>query len=504
MIKKLKNTITTIFRTNNLTSILALLLLTIALIGLSTAIICIYVSRPIGDDFGAINVYRPDVWLTHTLGSLQDTGRYGQSVLSSIAYGTLGSKISNILPLITGVWLVALIYSYIKSFLYKVIKLNDSHNFVTIIFTILVTFLVIFINKGPQIGIAPTWLTYQALFWPAGIITYTTPLLIFLTTVYLLFIRNNKLKISSKYIIFAIILFFTGLVNEIQPVTIFSIAASLLILSFIKPFKAISKQRIVYIIAMISSFIPVVVLLMSKGSQNRQSATGLSTRGDILPSILHNFDMAIKTIMFRPKDLVLIAAVCLLATLIVKYQTDHSRVNIKKISSYGVLIGTIVIIAAIGSLICSLTLLSIGYGKTVYILPRTLLIPQMLYVFGFIILGSSVCTIIINKIKPYVVTVTLTLAILLFTALIPSYMYKIVTQLQSSISYSNAWTQQETYIKNQLKKDKNATIYLPQSVSGIGESFSLSCVEEGTWLNKQIAEYYNVKRVCSTLDAHLK
>jgi hypothetical protein len=503
MLKRQMKKISSAFNTINLTKLLALLLLTIALIGLSSAIICIYVSKPIADDFGAINFYRSDVWLANTWNSLLDTGRYGQSIFGAIAYGLFGHKVSNILPLITLFWFMTLAYLYIKSFIIRFLKVSSNTNLIPVVLTILFSFLVLFVNNDLNHGSSLTWMTYQIFFWPSGIVTYTTPVLILATTVYALFIHKNRLSMSKKIISLSLITFLAGLFNETFPATLIAISLGLLILSFMKPFKKALGCRKLFVATILSSTLSLIVLLMSTGSQQRQLATGAHSRNivTIIMATLDNLRFSIGRLMFRPKELFLIFVIGLLIAMIINYHTKHQKSDIPNIAVKGLVASSITIIAAIGSMTCSFLLVAIGYGESSGVLPRTLSIPQILYVSGLTIFATSLSLLIINKTKPCATKLILISVILVYCLFIPNYMGKIINQLNSSISYSNAWSEQEALITAQLAKDKNQTIYLPQSVSGIGGGGNVSCVGS-TWLNYQIAEYYHVKRVCSVLDPH--
>lgn len=505
MIKKLKNNINSIFSENNITKTLALLVIGIALIGLSAAVISIYVSKPIGDDFGAIVFYRPDVWAVHTWTSLLDTGRYGQSVMGAIVYGLLGNKAPNILPFVIIAWFITLVYVYINYLLGRYFQIKPVNRYLATVFTILFTFLVLFVNNGVANN-PPTWITYQTFFWPSGIVTYTIPTLLIFTAMYLLFVRRNLLSTKKRYVYFAVAVFTVGLFNETLPATMFTFAAGLLLLSHIPVLKTALSKRPIYLVTIAASLSAITILLLSPGSQKRQAATGVFHRGDVVQGILHNFWFTLTDLMFRPKELILIGAFGLVIALIINSHVKTNFTALKKAQTHGLVSGMITLALALGALLVSLTLLAIGYGEHTSVYARTLLIPQILYVLGLILLAISISGLIIGKFKPYIVRLMLAAALLLFVVLLPHYLNKIVSQVNSSIGYSNAWTEQETVIKNQLKQDPNQTIYLPQSVAGIGDGFSLSCTgpysSSTIWLNYQIADYYNIKRVCSVQDPH--
>jgi hypothetical protein len=500
MTKILTNLLSSITNSDTLKKILIFSLIAITLIGLSTAIICIYISKPIGDDFGAITYYQPSLWLSNTWHSLMTTGRYGQSIFGAIAYGLFRNKISNILPMIIIFWFITLAYMYLKTFLSKTMKIKSSPIALTI--ALMITFLTLFVNTSAQYNDPSTWISYQTFFWPSGIVTYTAPLLLLITAVYGLFVRKNNLTIRKRYIIFAVTIFLTGLFNEIQPATIMAISFVLILLSFIKPVANIVKQQPIYIIAIASSLLSLLTLFFSHGRQSIQASTIGGDKVRDIVAALHNFIYSINHLIFRPQELFLIAAVGLAIALTINSNiSKDNRKNLKRISYYGILLGGFILIATLESLLCSFLLVAIGYGEKAGIISRTILLPQILYVSGLVILTSSLFGIIISKLESYAVAIIIAITIIALAILTPGYMDKIVSQLNTSLNYSNAWNNQEASIKAQLAIDKNSTIYLPLSVSGIGVDETMSCVGP-TWLNHQLEDYFHIKRVCSVLDPH--
>lgn len=490
--------------TKPLIKTLALLLLSLSVIGLCSVVLSIYISKPIGDDFGAITYYRPDVWLENTWQSLLTTGRYGQSLLGAITYGAFGDKVSNILPLITLVWFMAIIYVYIKYIFTQYFRINTlTVNYLSAVSTILLAFLTLFINKSVENINPPTWMTYQLFFWPSGIVTYTLPVLVLLTAVYLIFIKRNGLSRIKKILFFSLALFFTGLFNETQPATLIGLAIATFGLSFMPFLKTLIPYRKHLLVTACASSLALLTLLFSPGSQKRQAATGVLERGDVVGGVVYNFWLTISNLIFRPRELVLIALVGFLLALIIRVYTNINRAQQIQIGRYGLLAGVILMLFSLCALICSLTLLAIGYGEHTSIYARTLLFPQLLYVFGITIAAASLSILLVNKFKPFVITVSTSLAILVFIALAPSYLNKIVSQLTSSIGYTSAWIDQESAIE-QAKKSHSTTVYLPQSAAGIGDGFSLSCTgpyaSSTEWLNEQIEEYYHIDNVCSDQD----
>jgi len=498
MIKKHFKEIRLLLKTNNLAKILACLVIAISIIGLSTAIICMYIGRPIGDDFGAVNYYRPDVWVHNTIQSLKETGRYGQSVFSSISYGLFGKQISMLLPLSTLLWLVAILYLYIKKADSYLTNNETGHKILSIITSLVITFLMLFVNNNIieySGSNSITWFSFQGFFWPAGIITYLIPILFLATALYFIFVRSNNLQIITKLIILSVFTFLSGLFNEVFPCSLIAISMFLLVASFIKPFRLTLKSRRPFLIAIsISSLLAIAMLLLSAGSRSRQITQGVQSRLDLLNVVLYCAKDTIYlsyNMMFKIKDLIFVSSASVLLAIFIK---DRLNISNRTINN-GLFLGVAVIVSAILSLFCSLLLVKIGYGGG--ILTRTATLWQVLYTIGISVTAIFIFLIIFNikKYGPVFTNIILSVSILSFCIFIPTYMEKIYNQLNSSVQYSNAWKKEEEIIST----NKDTTIYLPDSVSGIGIYQTMSC-EGSTWLNYQVAEYYGVKKICSELD----
>lgn len=496
-----KMTLRSVLTEKNLIMALTVVVTCIIIAGLITTVICIIAARPVGDDFGAINFYRSDVWLTNTIESLKTTGRYGQSVFGSIAYGLLGRQVATLLPAFTIMWMTALLYLFIEKALDCQFSITKRRRMISAALAATITFLILFVNNNISFGKSPTWISYQYLFWPAGIVTYATPILLFASIIYLLFIRTNKIGRIQKIVIFSLATFLIGLFNEIVPATIIILSSGMLFLSFFKKLRWIMKDKTFYVTAALSSIIAITALVFSAGSQSRQATTGVQHR-DIIMLILstgYHVYVTFSQLIFRLKDLTLIMSVGIIIAAIIRKLTNNNSQQIKALSERGMILGIITLVAMLGTMSCSYLLVAVGYGEHCGIITRTIFVPQILYVVGLMLFTSSLFIYIKPEASSVARRVFITYSIILVLAYCPQYIQKINDQLRSSVNYSRAWTQQEAIIKKKLSEDKDQTIYLPDSVKGIGVDQTLSCM--GTpWLNYQIAEYYGVKKICSDKD----
>jgi hypothetical protein len=472
------------------------LLSVLTAVGLSVALLSIYYSKPIGDDFGAIQYYHSSAWLSHTFESLSTTGRYGQSIASTVIYGLFGDHTSTFLSLIIISWIVLLVFVYLRVGATRLqLKMNPLF---TLGASLVISFLLLFVNKAIDNGNPPTWLTYQLFFWPSGAITYVIPVLTLLTVIYLLLTKAGRFPMRKKLLCLAITVYATGLFNEIQPSTLTAICAAFLILSLIPYFSLFKKVRPFLYASGIASLAALLTSFFSAGSRSRQASLATQIGHDhLVQNVLHNLNIALRNVYFRPQDILLCIAIGLLISIaLTKYKKFHVLPLM--------LISAVSLLVWFGSLVCSFVLVGYGYGDTVGIYPRTLFIPQISYVLGIITIGVTVGALVLKTKKRYIVNISLIMIAIGITLTVPRYLEKMTVQLSSSLSYSNAWTYEDQYLKEQAIKDPSRTIYLPPSTAGIGDGFSLRCngpfSSSTIWLNDLIEKYYKLREVCSTQD----
>lgn len=489
--------------------LLASIIGAITAIGLSATLICIYFGKPIGDDFGAISFHHNIYWFDSAIKSLQSTGRYGQSVAGSLSYGLLGKSVAVILPLGVVIWSTILVYLIInradarfKMLLSPPIKMALSG---------VLMFALLIVNTGVDGTPPQTWITFQTFFWSSGIITYTVPLLLLISTVYLLLVRRALINRSSL-LVYIIIVYILGLFNEVQPATLFVLSAGTFLLTYVPVKTSLIKRarnwRNVYITTAVASFMSLLTLLLSSGNKERRSATGALNYDGLLNGIISKVSYVFDHMFYRPHDLFLIIAI----GFVVAYGFSLFRKEVKvKTANTGILLGVFILLCSIVSIYISVTLLILGYGVGTGILPRTLLIPQILFCVGLILIftcGSiSIIQLLPKQYTSYVISLISIIITIILCSFGTRYMDKITTQLSSVIEYSHAWDYQDAILKEHARNNPDQPIFIPGDYAGIGDGFSIHCVgpyvQNTMWLNEAIEKYYGVKKICAIEDTQI-
>lgn len=495
---------------------LVFFIVAISTLGVSAALLSMFFGRPIGDDYGAISTYHySENWFHVAWESLTSTGRYGQSLLASILYGSLGNRITIILPILSLFIFIAVAYLYIR---YAAAKLlTDLNGFelrmCSILAALVLTFLVLFINNTPQTTTLPTWASFQLFFWSSGIITYTLPLLALISGVYFLFLSRitKSLKKRSRYLLFGMLVYICSLFNEIQPVVMVSISIGLLALSYIGYYRGLVRSRVVLLIAFAASTFGLISLYFSPGRLTRSAFLDTVTtpaEGTILDSTVRNIMTLTRDYYFRPREIALLVLIGLLLTLCLRFYIK----NLKKLNSqlaellpYMLLLPILCVLSAIVSFL----LIGLGYGYYAGVYSRTLLITQLIYVVTIPVLVFTFSTLFLDRFKSLalksVIALTSVVSILVLIS-VPNYIGKLLVQINSSISYSNLWDAQDSYLKEKAADGIKETVYLSEPATGMGDGFSLTCTGQFAkttmWLNVQIWEYYgkNEERVCAVPD----
>ena len=479
----------------------------LAILGLAAAILSMFFGKPIGDDYGGIATYRDGSRLDAAISSLASTGRYGQSIASSLLYGTLGDKIVTLLPLATIVWFLLVAFLYARSSLKSHIKNLQTLYLVAGLVSATLTFLVLFVNNTPQTTNLSAWVSYQLFFWPSGIITYTIPLLIITSGFYILFLSGLKERLAyrTRFILFIIVTFVSSLFNESQPATLLAISATLLVLSYFKYYPKLKEHR-----AVIFSIIPVTIfgliaLFFSPGRIQRSQILDTiapSTEGSLVGSIFRNLNTLTADLYFRPRELVLLVAIGALAATIAFMVVKNKRKYFKQSRSLIPYVLAICLITAI-SIVTSITLTIVGYGYSAGIYSRTMLIAQVSYAIAIPLLVFVVSNLFfaIRRTK-YIFAACVVLLGFMFLVSIPKYLDKILTQVNSSVTYHSIWLEQDKILKAAAADGIYNTVYLEDPAVGVGDGFSLTCsgpyAKSTMWLNVQISQYYgNNDRLCA-------
>jgi hypothetical protein len=478
-------------------TLLALMVVT----GLGSAILTAYFGVPIGDDYLAIKTFsNKHTWLVESWNSLTHTGRYMQSITSSLGYGIFRSKSAVILPLIVMAWVFVLTYLYIKIGGKKLkIKIGTSNNLM-----ISASILFLLLNFGRPSDPHNIWLFFQPYFFTSAIVTYTIGFLIYLTFLYVLLASKKVAKLSDlKYsILIFIVTYILSLYNETSPATILGLSSLGIVVDL-----SIKKQRgrLFYALASTASasLLALVTMYLSPANQARRHAIGAQTTlGDMYTGIVHNLQTMLSSFLLRPSDIITILA---LGAVICTILAPKITAVVK--SSRPILIAGIATVASgILSLIASLTLATIGYGVSPNVYPRTLFIPEVLLVVGFVMVAVSLWVAVgsYTSSKPYASGVFM-LAMLLGTLLItPHSISRTAGHLTGVQDYNAVWQRQDQELREWAQVSPNKTIYLDDEGAGISDGFSTRCTGPNaastSWLSDGMEAYYGVKKICATSD----
>lgn len=490
--------------------IMIFVVLGLSIIGLSAAILSMLFGKPIGDDYGAISTYNSGHWLHEAYASLTTTGRYGQSISSSLLYRIFGDKIVVLLPLIVTAWFILLAFLYTKRFLGSHIDNKRVLVYYSLGLSIVLTFLVLFINNSPQTTNLSSWVSYQLFFWPSGIITYTLPLLLLTSGFYILFFSNLHTRIGNRtrIILYTLVVFLSSLFNEVQPAIVLAVSTGLLILSFIHFYKSVRPYRSVLLVSIITTGLGLVALFFSPGRSQRTQLLDTmspSPQGSLAGSVERNISTLVNHLYLRPSELLVMVLIGMLIA-ITMYYLAKNKIAYKTYAKHTLPYAILLILICVISTVLAIILVVIGYGYSAGIYSRTMLIAQSTYVIAITFLSFSlssifICKYGINNIFKSAVIVT-SIAFLLF---IPRYSDKVLTQVNSSVTYYNAWIEQDRILKKEASIDKKQTIYLDHPAVGVGDGFSLTCTgpyaKTTMWLNVQITQYYGGNdRVCLSTD----
>lgn len=499
------------FSFSRFVKLLVLVILALATIGVCAAIISMLFGKPIGDDYGAIATYNSGNWIHEAYNSLMNTGRYGQSIASSVLYRTLGNYIVTLLPVAITAWFITLTFFYVRCFLRPHLEDRRYLSLYSFGVSIILTFLILFINKPPDTTNLTAWISYQLFFWPSGIITYTLPLLILLSSFYLLFLSGLEKRISRRAQVtyYVIIVLLSSLFNEVQPAILVIVSLGLFLLSYVRPYKAIQRYRFTLLTTMATAMVGLAGLYFSPGRFERshilKTLTPSSSNESLTGSIGRNLTTLTHNIYLRPRELALLVIIGILAAFIMYQLTKNKKVYaayIKQTPAYGILLLIICVI----SIIMSITLVSIGYGYNSGIYPRTMLIAQISYVITVLFLAFSLSSLLFSKFGiNNIFRLGIIIGGLILLVSTPKYIDKILTQVNSSVTYYNEWITQDALLRKAASNNIRETVYLANPAVGIGDGFSLQCVgmyaKSTMWLNVQVTQYYgNQDRVCPASD----
>ena len=484
--------------------ILALLSI-VVVTGLGSAILTAYFGVPIGDDYLAIKTFSDKhTWLAEAWNALAHTGRYMQSITSSLGYGLFRGKAPTILPLIVMAWFFLLAYLYVQLGARKLkipaTALNTSMISAAILFLLL--------SYGQPTDPHDIWFFFQPFFFSSAIVTYTIGLLLYLTFLLVLLSSKkvSKLPDLQYWGLIFIVTYILGLYNETSPATVFTLSVIVFIAGVLKSWW--SKRTLYALLSTVAaSLCALITMYISPAVQARRHSIGApkASLGDMLTGIAHNLQASLH-FLFTPSDIIIIlslgAAISIL--LIPKIASLH-KVHLRILTT-----GLFGLISGVISLTISLTLVAIGYGIGPNIYPRTLLIPEILLIIGLLLLSVSVWSFIIRYTtkKPHILTLLLLCSLLGMTFATTHSISRTANHLVGVQDYNATWHQQDLELRQWAQVSPNKTIYLDDSGAGISDGFSTKCigpnVKSTSWLSEGMETYYSVKHICAKSDLNTK
>lgn len=455
---------------------------------------------PVGDDYAAIKEFSmTDNWPAAAIHSLANTGRYTQSITSSVAHGLLGDKAPVILPAITIIWLMLLIYAYTHLILKKFTA--KSYTLISALITVLTMSLIASVNR-PLAGDG-TWFAYQMLFFSSAIVTYSIPLLVVLSLVYILLLRGRLLGKQAwvSMLLFGTIMYIIGLSNETLPATVIAVVPIIVIASFAYHGRLAVKNKLTMysLVGAVASLSALLTLYFSPSSIKRRQLSTMASDTSLIGSVIERTEQMLSSYIFMRGDILLIVATSLIISLVI---TLHSRkIASQKTIKHATIIGSAMSVSSFMALLVATTLLVVGYGPSTPIYPRTLMIYQVLYVSGLMLFSAGIWMALLrtsrwsNNIKAVSICVA-TVVIIMAT---PGQLTRASSQITAAVQYKSAQKDLDHQLRSAETQDR--IIVVEKAAAGIGDGFSLVCYgdnfERPNWLNVAIQEYYGIYRICS-------
>lgn len=472
-------------------------------LGISAILLIAYYGVPMGDDYLAIKTYEnPSTWLNEAWLSLSTTSRYLQSVTSSITYGVLGHKIAVLLPVIVLIWFFILSSLYLQLGFKKLNLTIESWK----VYGLSAATLVILVISGQAAESTSILFMYQTFFFSSAIVTYTICVLAFLTLFYLYLRYTNIVKKypKSAFGIFVGISFLLSLFNETIPASLLSVTIALLAISFFKfPILHALKKIRPYLIGLAgANFLALIFMYLSPARAARSDFTGgLQTSNIIEPVLTKSVD--IMSSYFTPATLGILVVISLITAIsLVRVQAAQ------KTFSRTLFFGIATVLAGVLSLLVAVTFVVLGYGPSSSIVPRVLLLVQILLIIGAAVTltGASGLTLmkLPNKVSSYAILVVVSIAIVLSITIAPSYINKISAAISTTENYHQIWEAQDELLHNAAATNANKTIFLPDEGAGIGDGYSIACdgpySKFTIWLTDGMEAYYGVREICAESD----
>lgn len=482
--------------------LLAFIVSLMVIAGVGAIILTAYHGVIVGDDYVALKEFSmADNWMLSTYDSLTHTGRYMQSILSSVSYGLFGEAIPVVLPAITIIWLTILLFLFSRIITRKH-QLSSSWA-INATVALITLFLIASLNR-PLIGDG-TWFAYQMLFFSSAIITYTIPALVVLTAIYAVVHKGYFVTKRGAWslVLFGLTIYLMGLSNETLPATTVAISPIVLVSIFIKTRKITLKTTAskYTIVATVASMLSLLTLYFSPSSVERRLSHKTEEGFDITGAVLSKLEYMFNNHIFIKSDIVLLAVISLLIAVLIGLHIKRMRTA--TLARTFSALGATMLACSIMAILVATVLLVFGYGPYTPIYPRTLIIFQILYVTGGIMLGVGfwLAVISLRKWLQWYTILVVCSGIVLACFILPGNLNRSSNQILASINYSQEWHNTDSYLGSTAGQHREKIITINESAAGIGDGFSLRCygenLERPNWLGRAMSAYYGVPQICS-------
>lgn len=488
-----------------LPKMIAAVLAVITIVGLGVAILTAYFGVPMGDDYLAIKTYsNKHTWVAESWHSLTNTGRYMQSITSSLAYGLFRDRVGVILPLIVIGWLFAVIFLYTR-YAGKRIGLKITN---AAYLAISAPILFLCVSAGRPIDPNHLWLAYQQFFFSSAIVTYTIGFLLYLSALYIILTSDKVKKWSNKvrYTILFLGSFIFGLYNETLPATIFSISVLILAVTMFKRVRKYitntSHLRWQLTVVSGASVLSLVAMYLSPANAARRASTGAMAAGgaNIFEGVVRNLNTALTTMILRPSDIILAIAI----GVFIAYACIPHGERVKLRNATIAIGGIALLLSGILALVVAITLTAVGYGPMANVYPRVLLIPQII-IYAGLTASALACIIAISRIKNDAIKMlVLCIALISTVAITPHHISRAAAHISGVQDYNAIWQKQDDTLRKKALSSPSETIYLDDEGAGIGDGYSVKCTGPYStytiWLTDGMEAYYGLREVCAQSD----
>ena len=483
---------------------------------IGVVILTAFYATPYGDDYYSIpgmSIYENGFinFFEHLFNKVAESSRPAQEIFAHISYGLLGNSTPVILPIITAFLFVITGYLYFGK-VPQIRRLNAHRKFIQLCLSIILFVFCIYLSRSLS-GDGSVY-SYQLFFFSSAIVTYTLPLLTILLAIYYFMLSGRAKRYRSLWprILIFILLTFLLTANEVMaPGLIVAIALPLLAYIILRLVKRKSRLRdLIRSNVVINSTIILVGSLASLAitiplKKSRMSANLAGSDYSLYSNLSNSIGETIhilSTTIFRPTDILTSLILSVLLVLFIHIYTPKSKVNYIRILYTGLALLIITILLFYVSRVLS----NAAYGLVFYQVPRTTLLPHIMYSLTLLTMSIGVVGIAINTLPRRGVTIALTALIACLavsTIAIPRILDRASGQLEASIKNNYRWHSRDKQIIDAIDRGESS-VYLDDTTDGISDIFIVHCEDKNLnpswiWYREGMSDYYNDRiRICNS------